>query len=95
MSTVITDVREAMRDALSGVIEGQVSAYTLTSPQMPAIHIFPDEINYDESGSRGIDSMYFAVQAFAAQHNDEGPNARGVFGYAKNATRRRLFRSYR
>jgi hypothetical protein len=55
-----------------GVIDGwQVSAYVLTNPTPPCIHVFPAAATYDLAMVRGLDSLPFTIQALAGAFTDQ------------------------
>jgi hypothetical protein len=68
----IDQIREGLRAALDTIADWQVSAYMLASPTPPAMHIFPEEIDYDGAMHRGMDTLMFTVEAFAGISSDIG-----------------------
>lgn len=55
------------------VLEGiQVSAYVLTNPTPPTIHVFPAQTVYDRAMVRGADELTFTVQALMGDWSDIG-----------------------
>jgi hypothetical protein len=60
----LSEIREGIAEAL-GAIDGiQASAYMLPNPTPPTIQVFPEEVDYDEAGARGLDMWTLTVQAF-------------------------------
>lgn len=71
----LADIRQAVADALA--LPGfQVSAYLLSNPTPPAIHVFPDTIEYDASMGRGIDTYTLTVQGYVGFATDIGAQKR-------------------
>ena len=71
--SVVGEIRAGLRANIKGAIPNvQVSAYVLSSPTPPGIHIFPGETRYDLAMNRGLDEYDFTVQAFIAHTGDQG-----------------------
>lgn len=68
----LADVREGLAANLSAIPGCQVSAYMLANPTPPTIHLFPADINYDQTMGRGHDQWMFTVQAFVGSVSDIG-----------------------
>lgn len=62
----MAEIREGLAANLSSIQDVQVSAYMLSAPTPPAMHIFPSEIEYDQAQQRGLDIVTMTVQAFVA-----------------------------
>lgn len=69
----ITDIREALADAIASVTlpgysDFQVSAYMLANPTPPCAWVVPGgpsgSIEYDKAMQRGLDQVPFTVQVF-------------------------------
>jgi hypothetical protein len=72
MAVTLTQIREGIAANLA-VLDGcQVSAYMLSNPTPPTIHVYPAEIDYDLAMGRGLDKWTFTVQAFVALSTDIG-----------------------
>jgi hypothetical protein len=64
MAVTLTQIREGIAANLA-VLDGcQVSAYMLSNPTPPAVHVYPAEVDYDLAMGRGLDQWTFTVQAF-------------------------------
>ena len=51
----------------------QISAYMLANPTPPTLQVMgPDEIDYDQAMSRGMDEWRIIVQGFVGAATDEG-----------------------
>lgn len=71
------DIREGLRANIeAGVTDFQVSAYMLANPTPPTIHLFPEEVMYDEAMRRGLDEIRITVQAFVGLVSDQGAQVR-------------------
>ena len=70
---IVAAIRAGLRVNIKTTIPNvQVSAYILSSPTPPGIHIFPGETRFDLAMNRGLDEYDFTVQAFAAWTADQG-----------------------
>lgn len=66
-------IRIALADALRVIPKlGQVSPWFLANPTPPCAHIYPGEVEFDVTGSRGLDRRELTVEAMVAQVNDKG-----------------------
>lgn len=64
-------IREGLAANLRAIQGFDVSAYLKSNPNPPAIHLYPDEVTYDAAMNRGLDDLYFIVQAFVATSLDQ------------------------
>lgn len=75
MATV-AEIRDGIAANLAAVAaivaEAHVTAYMLKNPPVPCIHVFPGEVEYDTTGSRGLDEWTFVVQALVGEQTDRG-----------------------
>lgn len=74
----MTQIREALASNLSTIPNVQVSAYQLSNPTPPAIHVVPGMTEYHQTfgGSSEAEWWEFTVQAFVAIPNDIGSQRR-------------------
>ncbi len=72
----MTEIREAMAEALAAIPDVQVSAWMLANPTPPTIFVFPDEIEYDSSFARGHDDWTMTVMAMVGLVSDKGAQQR-------------------
>lgn len=75
MATV-TQVCEGLATNLSTIDGVQVSAWMLSSPTPPAIHVIPPAIEYHQAMQDGFNELTFTVQAFVALGTDIGTQKR-------------------
>lgn len=70
----MTEIREALAEALSAIPDYQVTAYMLADPTPPSLSLFPAELEYDMSfqGGGGTDDWTFTVQAAVGMASDIG-----------------------
>lgn len=69
-------IREGLARNLETIRDVQISAYMLASPVPPAIHIFPATVDYDYGMERGLDIVYFTIEAIVAFGLDIGGQQR-------------------
>ena len=69
-------IREGIADALNAIPELQASPYMLSNPTPPSAHVFPDEVDYDQTMGRGHDDWFMTVQAFVGMITDIGAQKR-------------------
>ena len=73
MTTTVADLRAGLRANIKATVPNlQVSAYILSSPSPPGVHIFPGETRFDLAMNRGLDEYDFVIQAFVAWTTDQG-----------------------
>ncbi len=76
----LASIRQALADQLAAVTGTQVSAYMLTNPTPPAIHVFPGgdagDFEYHQASFGGAELWPFTIQAVA-------PGASGDIGGQK------------
>lgn len=66
MAVTLTQIRAGLAtnlNVLIGTSQLQVSAYMLSSPTPPTIHVYPADIDYDLAMHRGLDKWTLTVQA--------------------------------
>lgn len=68
----ISGIRAGIAKNLATVVDVQVSAYMLSAPTPPCIHVFPQRVEYDKAMGRGLDTSMFTVQAFVGLVSDLG-----------------------
>ena len=73
MSTY-TDLRVALAANLNAALADfcQVSAYALSQPTAPGVHVLPAEVDYHNAMRNGDETYWFTVQAFADFSADIG-----------------------
>jgi len=57
---------------LSVIPDLQVSAYMLSAPTPPAVHILPDNVAFDKAMHSGLNELTMMVQLFVAMMSDLG-----------------------
>jgi len=72
MTATLTTIRQGLAANLSTLTGIQVSAYMLSAPTPPTIHLYPAQITYDLAARRGLDQWDFTVQAFVGDTADQG-----------------------
>jgi hypothetical protein len=72
----LSAIREGIKTNLDAIPGWHISAYMLSNPTPPAIHVFPDEIQYDKAMGRGHDDWWFIVQGFVGMPSDIGAQQR-------------------
>jgi hypothetical protein len=77
----LEQIREALAAAVrTAMPDRQVSAYMLSNPTPPAVHLYPSNIDYHKAFGNGLEPLTFEVQAFVAA-------ASGDIGSQKNLDR--------
>jgi hypothetical protein len=66
----LTDVRQALADALSSIYGMRVSATILDAPRPPVAMVYPDVISYDLNANRGADLYTFIVTVMVGRADD-------------------------
>lgn len=69
MATV-AEMRAGLETRLATIAGLNESAYVKAKPVYPYAHVVPDEVEYDEAGSRGMDTWSFLVQVFVGYSLD-------------------------
>lgn len=59
-------VRKAIADALSELLEWQVSPYMLGDPTPPAAHVFPARLEYHKAFQDGLNYRTMTLQVFVS-----------------------------
>lgn len=67
-------IRDGLAENLRTVPGIQVSAHRLTDPTPPTAQVYPDDpfIEYDVTGSRGLDAYKLIVELFVSENLDVG-----------------------
>lgn len=80
MAVTLAQIREGLALNLTAAItDAQVSAYMLSQPTPPALHVYPGSfgagqaIEYDIAFHRGLDRWHLIIQAFVGAVGDKGP----------------------
>lgn len=72
MAVTLTQIREGLAANLAAIDGCQVSAYMLSNPTPPTVHVYPGDIDYDLAMHRGLDKWTLTVQAFVGMVSDQG-----------------------
>ena len=72
----MAELRVALAANLDTITDTQVSAYMLSNPTPPVIHLFPAAVEYDLAMRRGLDKVILTVQAFVGFTTDIGAQKR-------------------
>lgn len=72
----IAQIRSGLAANLAAISDVQVSTYMLAAPTPPAIHLFPEEAQFDGAMSRGADTWRFTIEAFVGLVTGEGAQKR-------------------
>ena len=65
-------IREGIADNLKAIPGIQASAYVLTNPQPPCVHVMRGDVTYDRAMNGGEHSWVMRVRAFVAAVSDIG-----------------------
>lgn len=76
MSVTLAEIREGIAANLAVLTGCQVSAYMLSNPTPPTIHVYPTDVEYDLAMGRGLDKWKLTVQAFVGLSTDIGAQAK-------------------
>jgi hypothetical protein len=66
----LTDVRQALADALASIYGLRVSATMPDAPRPPVAMVYPDTISYDLNANRGADLYTFIVTVMVGRADD-------------------------
>jgi hypothetical protein len=72
MAATMAEIRQGIANNLASLEGVQVSPYMLANSTLPAIHIFPSAVSYDQAMHRGVDAQTMTVQAMVAFGSDQG-----------------------
>lgn len=72
----LKQIREGLAANLAVLDGWQVSAYMLSQPTPPAIHVVPGLVEFDRAMGRGLDEWTLNVQAFVPLNSDRGAQER-------------------
>lgn len=76
MAASLTEIREAVAEALKVIPGLDAFAWMKANPTPPSAHVYPDSIEYDQTQGRGHDNVYLIVQAFVGILDDRGAQER-------------------
>lgn len=65
-------IRAGLATNLGTIADTQVSAYMLSAPTPPAIHVFPERVDYHGAMQNGLERNRYTVQAFVGFTSDQG-----------------------
>lgn len=69
-------IRAGLAANLATIADTQISAYMLSSPTPPAIHVFPERVDYHAAMQNGMERNRYTVQAFVGFTSDIGAQKR-------------------
>jgi hypothetical protein len=69
MADTLTNIRQALADAIQSRIDGiQVSPWLLANPTPPAAHVFPAQLSYHQAFGNGMETWEFTLQVFVSEN---------------------------